>query len=172
LYSYIRFLNSFRSQVINASSDYLTYFNWVVHNDTNTLAMRKGYDGRQVITVLNNDGEAGVSRALSLSNEQTGYNSSIVVTDVISCTNLTVDGNGTLSVTIANGLPNVFYPASLLADSTICHSTTTATLPSATATSSPKPKKNGAVKVGDWDKLAFLGVCSWIGVDLANGMIG
>lgn len=123
--------------------------------------MRKGYDGRQVITVLNNDGESGTSRSLSLSNEKTGYNGSIMVTDVINCTNSTVDGNGTLEVTIANGLPNVFYPARLLADSTICHSTRTATVPTATATSTSKPKKSRAVRLDDWGTILGLQICCW-----------
>jgi hypothetical protein len=159
---YITSLNTFRSQVINASSNYLTYFNWIVYNDTNTLIMRKGYDGRQVITVLNNDGEGGASRQLSLSNEQTGYNASMVVTDIISCTNSTVDDNGTLGVVIANGLPTVFYPASLLADSIICHSSTTTTHPSATASSTSSAKKNSARKLNDWKGPAILGMCSWM----------
>jgi alpha-amylase len=79
LYIYTTFLNSFRSSVINGSSDYLTYFNWVVYNNTNTLAMRKGYDGRQVITILNNDGENGAARVLGLDNAKTGYNASMII---------------------------------------------------------------------------------------------
>jgi alpha-amylase len=125
--------------------------------------MRKGYDGRQVITVLNNDGEDGASRVLLLSNEKTGYNASMVVTDVVSCTNSTVDGNGTLEVVIANGLPHVYYPASLIPDdSTLClkkTTTTTTTLPSATSTTTSKPKKSGAIKVNTWSGLAALWIC-------------
>jgi alpha-amylase len=171
LYTYTTFLNTFRNNVINASSDYLTYFNHVVYNDSNTLAMRKGYDGRQVITVLNNDGENGVSRGLSLSNEQTGYNASMVVTDIVSCTNTTVDGNGTFEVVIANGLPKVFYPATLV-DSTSClrMTTTTTTLPSASSTATSKPKKSGAMKVADWSGLTAMVICLWAMVGIMIGL--
>jgi alpha-amylase len=166
LYTYTTFLNALRNYVINASSDYLTYFNWAVYNDTNTLVMRKGFDGRQVITILNNDGENGTSRDLSLSTEKTGYNASMVVTDVVSCTNTTVDGNGTLVVVITNGLPKVFYPASLAGSATCLSalSTATTTLPSATSTATSKPKKSGATKIADWNGLAPLGVWLWVTV--------
>ena len=130
--------------------------------------MRKGYDGRQVITVLNNDGENGGSRGLSLSNEQTGYNASMVVTDIVSCTNTTVDSNGTFEVVIMNGLPKVFYPATLV-DSTSClrtTTTTTTTLPSASSTATSKPKKSSAMKVADWSGLVALGIWLWAMVSI------
>ena len=131
--------------------------------------MRKGYDGRQVITVLNNDGENGASRRLSLSNEQTGYNASMVVTDIVSCTNTTVDGNGTLEVVIANGLPKVFYPATLV-DSMNCPRRTTTTLPSALSTATSKPKNSGTVKVTDWSGLVALEICLWAMVGIMMGL--
>ena len=52
--------------------------------------------------MLNNDGESSASRTLSRSKEKTGYNVSMTVTDIISCTNSLVDGNGTLEGVIEN----------------------------------------------------------------------
>ena len=133
--------------------------------------MRKGYDGRQVVTVLNNDGENGATRTLSLSNGQTGYNSSMEVTDIISCTNSTVDGDGVLEITVEKGLPNVFFPASLLAEQgfdcrvatgvkTTYASTATGTAPpTPTSTSTSKPKKSGARRLRGWGALIGLEVC-------------
>ena len=114
--------------------------------------------------MLNNDGENGVSRSLSLSNEETGYNASMVVTDLISCTNSTVDENGALVIVIASGLPKVFYPASLAASATCLSAvkTATTTLPPATSTATSKPKKSGAIKASDWNGMAPLGVCFWV----------
>jgi alpha-amylase len=87
---------------------------------TNTLALKKGLNGTQSITIINNDGASGKSRNITLGSTSTGFVPGDILTDVVSCTNTTVDSNGNLEVSIENGLPNVFYPAKLLVGSTIC----------------------------------------------------
>jgi len=67
------------------------------------------------------------------------------VTDVVRCKNVTVDGSGNLDVTVAGGLPNVFYPAKLLSGSTICNNgvTTFKAPPSAPTSVTLSPTATG-----------------------------
>src|SRR5436309_10850067 len=53
LYTFITTLNVFRTQAISISSSYLTSNNRVIYNDSHTIAMRKGFEGYQVVTLLN-----------------------------------------------------------------------------------------------------------------------
>ena len=139
LYNYITTLNVFRKQ-FSGAGDYLTFKTLAIYNATNTLALRKGNNGAQVITVINNDGASGQARNITLPSASTGFAAGDVLTEVVSCKNTTVDASGNLDITIQNGLPNVFYPAKLLVGSTICVNGTT-TLPAAVlesaASSSP-----------------------------------
>ncbi|KAI9734150.1 MAG: hypothetical protein M1818_006645 [Claussenomyces sp. TS43310] len=153
LYNFTTSLNIFRSHVIGTSPNYTNYNSDVTYNDSSTLALRKGINGSQVVTVLTNRGEAGQASVLSLSMNATGYDPGMVVTDVVSCSNATVDGNGTLSVKIDSGLPTVFYPASLLVDTSICvHGVT---LNPAPVKLNPPPK-NGAERILDEVKVSLL----------------
>jgi alpha-amylase len=119
LYNQITDLNVFRKHFSN-STGYLTYMSQPILSTTNTLALKKGLNGTQSITIINNDGASGKSRNITLGSTNTGFVPGDVLTDVVSCTNTTVDSNGDLEATIQNGLPNVFYPAKLLVGSTIC----------------------------------------------------
>ena len=109
----------FRKHFSN-STGYLTYMSQPILSTTNTLALKKGLNGTQAITIINSDGASGKSRNITLGSTSTGFAAGDVLTDVVSCQNTTVDSNGDLEVTIQNGLPNVFYPAKLLVGSTIC----------------------------------------------------
>jgi hypothetical protein len=75
-----------------------------------------------------------------------------------------------------NGLPNVFYPASLLAaDSIICHSTTASSVPTTTATSTStstsKPKKSRAARLDCWAKILGLEISCWTIIAIVRLMI-
>lgn len=80
--------------------------------------MRKGYNGSQTITVLSNLGSDGSEYTLSLSN--TGFDSGDKVTEIITCSSLTVDDNGDVPVPMNSGEPRVIYPSSKLSGSTLC----------------------------------------------------
>lgn len=87
--------------------DYLTYENYVIYNDTSTIAIRKGYDGSQIITVLSNLGADGSSYNLKLTS--TGWKSGQSVYDLLTCTSTTVAADDALLVPMALGLPRVYY---------------------------------------------------------------
>lgn len=80
--------------------------------------MRKGYSGAQVIAVLSNRGASGSSYTLSLSG--TGYNSGQKLTEIYTCTSITVDSSGNVPLPMASGLPRVLYPSASLSGSSIC----------------------------------------------------
>ena len=107
LYSFIGAINQIRNQAIYLSSGYVTYKAWVIYSDTNTIAMRKGYDGNQIISIFTNKGANGNSYLLTLGN--TGYTARQNVIDIVSCTAVTVDNSGYLAVPMGQGLPKVKY---------------------------------------------------------------
>lgn len=94
--------------------------NWPIYKDDTTIAMRKGTDGSQVVTILSNKGASGDSYTLSLGD--TGYKAGQQLTEVIGCTTVTVGSDGKVPVPMAGGLPRVLYLTEKLADSKICSS--------------------------------------------------
>ncbi|KAK7744988.1 hypothetical protein SLS53_003222 [Cytospora paraplurivora] len=123
LYSWITGLNAIRSWAISVNSTYLNYNAWPIYSDSNTIGVRKGYSGNQVVGVYSNVGSSG-STTVTLTAANTGFTAGEALTDVLSCTSFTADSSGGLSVTITNGLPRVFYPTSALSGSSICASCT------------------------------------------------
>ena len=105
LYRLIASVNQIRNEAIYVSSDYVNYKAWIVYSDSNTIATRKGFDGHQIIAVFTNKGANGNSYTLTLTN--TGYTSGEKVTEILSCTAVTVDNNSSLPVSMGQGLPKV-----------------------------------------------------------------
>ena len=151
LYQHITILNSIRSHAISVSANYSTYQNYAAYSDVNSLAMRKGYSGSQVVAVLSNLGEGGLSYTLNLTGTQ--YMLGESVTELLTCTSLVVDNNGDVQLPMASGLPKVLYPSSLLAGSGLCGSkkaaptTTVPTGPTTATATSTHPAKSASMFV-------------------------
>ncbi|KAK5136120.1 hypothetical protein LTR08_004171 [Meristemomyces frigidus] len=96
LYEHIGTLNQFRQQAISVDSDYTDYMAEVIYQDLHSLAMRKGFTGSQVVTVLNNNGQNAEYFELPISGH--GYTPGTPLTEVLTCTNLSVDAGGLLNV--------------------------------------------------------------------------
>ncbi|RAL16102.1 alpha-amylase [Aspergillus homomorphus CBS 101889] len=118
LYTLIAEANKIRSHAIKQDAKYLMYKNYPIYKDTTTIAMRKGFNGAQIITVLSNLGSAGKSYTLSLTG--TGYQAGLRVTEIFTCTTLTVNADGSVPVPMANGLPRALFPTAKLGGSSIC----------------------------------------------------
>ncbi|KAJ9376289.1 CAZyme family GH13 [Paecilomyces variotii] len=118
LYTFIAVSNAIRNHAINVDDGYVTYKNYPIYQDDTTIAMRKGSNGTQVVTVLSNLGESGSSYTLSLSG--TDYDAGQELTEVYTCTSVTVDESGNIPVAMASGLPRVFYPTESLSGSGLC----------------------------------------------------
>jgi alpha-amylase len=118
LYTHIQQLNQIRNQAIYKQPAYITYQNYPIYQDSSVIAMRKGYDGYQIITVLNNQGSDGTSYSFTLSG--TGFSSGESVVEVLGCSIVEVDSNGDLTVAMSAGQANVYYPLAQLSNSGIC----------------------------------------------------
>lgn len=82
--------------------------------------MRKGYSGNQTITVLSNQGTGGSEYTLTLGDS--GFSSGDSVTEIITCTSLTVDDDSNIPVPMASGQPRIIYSTSGLSGSSLCQS--------------------------------------------------
>jgi alpha-amylase len=107
LYKLVSQLNQIRNQAIFDNDEYLTYNNWAIYSDTSTIAMRKGEAGYQIITVLSNLGASGASYSLSLPATDTGFTANEALLEVLSCSQVTADGSGNVTVAMGKGLPKV-----------------------------------------------------------------
>ncbi|KAK4229500.1 family 13 putative glycoside hydrolase [Podospora fimiseda] len=142
LYKWIAKLNQFRNRVISEDSRYLTYNAWPIFSDSRSVAIRKGHDGAQVISVFTNAG-SNSSPSVTLASSATGFGANQRIIDVMSCDVFNTDGGGSISVTLNGGVPRVLYSLSRLSGSGICPDSTgnpTATVapvPTPSATSAP-----------------------------------
>jgi alpha-amylase len=112
LYTFIAVLNQIRNYAIEWDNGYTTYKTYPIYQDDNNLAIRKGSDESQIVTVLSNVGTDADSYSLTISG--TDFTAGEVLTELISCTNVTVDDSGDVEVTMSGGLPSVLYPAAKL----------------------------------------------------------
>ncbi|GAB7352422.1 hypothetical protein MBLNU459_g2841t2 [Dothideomycetes sp. NU459] len=126
LYTYITQVNAIRKQAIAKDTGYLTYKAYPVYSDSQTIVMRKGTTGSQVVAVFNNRGASG-SGSFTLTAADSGFTSGEALTELLSCTTYTTDSSGNLAVTVTSGLPQVFYPSSLVSGSGLCGTSSSTT---------------------------------------------
>ena len=120
LYTWIASVNQLRNQAIYKDASYVTYKAYPVYSDSSTIVMRKGDTNYQITGVFTNLGANGASYTLTLPSSDTGFTASQSVVEVMSCTSYTTDSNGNLAVSMASGLPRIFYPTAQLEGSGIC----------------------------------------------------
>ncbi|KAJ6184948.1 hypothetical protein N7519_006249 [Penicillium mononematosum] len=112
-----------------SGSDYLSYLSLPIYNSTNILAMRKGFTGNQVVSVVSNLGAKPATKAttqITLGSDGTGFSSAQNVTELLSCKTLVTDSSGNINVDLSSdGGPRVYYPTESLNGSTnICEDRT------------------------------------------------
>ncbi|KAJ5449451.1 glycoside hydrolase superfamily [Penicillium daleae] len=136
LYEWITSTNKIRSLAVSMDTSYITSKNDAFYTDSNTIAMKKGSSGSQVITVLSNLGSSGSSYTLTLSGS--GYSSGTKLMEMYTCTAVTVDSSGNIAVPMTSGLPRVYILASSACSicSSACSTTTTSSATSTAATTS------------------------------------
>ena len=101
LYSFIGSVNQIRNQEIYKSPDYLTSKASPIYADRNNLAMRKG----KLVSVFSNSGLNSPNYTLTLSD--TGYAVNQSVVEITTCSNVTIDATGNLTVDMMRGEPRV-----------------------------------------------------------------
>ena len=119
MYRLIASVNQVRNQAIYVSPDYLSYMAYPIYTDTSTIAMRKGFNGNQIVGVFSNLGAYGASYTLTLSN--TGYTAGEKVLEILSCTTVTADNQSNIAVAMSKGMPKIFYPLQPAIGSGICN---------------------------------------------------
>lgn len=125
-----------------SGSDYLSYLSLPIYNSTNILAMRKGFAGNQVVSVVSNLGAKPATKAstkITLGSDGTGFSNGQNVTELLSCKTFVTDSSGNLKVDLSSdGGPRVYYPTESLNRTTnICGGhTKTSTTSSASPTTS------------------------------------
>ena len=105
-------MNAIRSLALNRSSNYLTSHTQSVYSDSHNVAFRKGNSSYMTLMVLNNLGMNASTYTVNMSN--VGFPAGLMVVDVLSCRNVTVDSGGGLVAQFVAGLPMVSFYISLI----------------------------------------------------------
>lgn len=132
-----------------SGSDYLSYLSLPIYNSTNILAMRKGFAGNQVVSVVSNLGAKPATKAttkITLGSNGTGFSSRQNVTEILSCRTFVTDSSGNLNVDLSSdGGPRVYYPTESLNRSiNICGDHTQT---STTSSASPKTSTGAGISL-------------------------
>lgn len=101
LYTFIASVNQIRNQEIYKSPAYLTSRTSVAYSDDHNIAIRKGH----ILTVFTNSGPNLQSDNLTLSD--TGFGANEQMVEILTCSNSTMNANGSLDVSLASGRPQV-----------------------------------------------------------------
>lgn len=111
LYKLITKLNAVRTNAISVNEAYSSSLSQVIYTDPNTLALRKGPAGSAIVGVFSNLGSTNATDyTLEINGAYTGYTAGSSVTEVLTCTKVTVSSSGGISVPMSGGQPKVFYP--------------------------------------------------------------
>jgi alpha-amylase len=97
--------------------DYLTFITYPIYNTSSIVALRKGFVGNQVVTVLSNVGSSRnstVQTQFTLNATGTGFQPGQNITEILSCETVNTDENGNLDVDLHDGGPRVYYPTDSL----------------------------------------------------------
>lgn len=119
LYNFIKQLNQARSRAITVDKDWVKQRISLSQPDAQTLLMRKGSSGKQMVSVFTNRG-AGGEEVMTLLSADTGFTANLDVIEVLNCIDAKTDGSGNLGIGIDNGEPLVFFSAANLKGSGIC----------------------------------------------------
>ncbi|QSS61847.1 alpha-amylase AmyA [Histoplasma capsulatum] len=117
LYKLTTTLNKIRAHVISVNAEYVINKSYITYSDGSALVTRKGVEGSHLTVVYSNQGEHGGPYRIDL---RSSYAPGMIVTEVLGCTNYTVDPTGTLAVPMDAGLPKVIFPAEKMPGSGLC----------------------------------------------------
>jgi alpha-amylase len=123
LYVMIQTLNKLRTWVGQHDSSYWRSTSSIFSSDANTLVIRKGMSGSQVVAVLTNRGDGLVAESTKVAN--IGFAAGTTLMEVVACEQVVVGQDGVLTVDMSGGNPKVFFPLIKLSGSMICPSSPT-----------------------------------------------
>jgi alpha-amylase len=123
LYGWISVLLRLRSSAIALDEAYLSYQAWPIYVNDHLIAMRKGFNGNQIIGIYTNIG-GKKSYSLELPSATTGFAVGEDVLDVMRCKLVKPDADGILRISSPTGEPTILYPARALAKMGFCAEST------------------------------------------------
>jgi alpha-amylase len=118
-YMLIKRLNSIRSRAIQRDPAYVTTKASPIYNDANSIVVRKGTSGRQIVGVYTNRG-ATWSGMVNVKGNTAGFGAYQKLVNAINCKSFTTNRLGDVAVSLVQGMPAVLYPMSELRGSGIC----------------------------------------------------
>ncbi|KAF1951570.1 alpha-amylase [Byssothecium circinans] len=146
LYKLTAAVNEVRNRALAIDANYATYNIHAIWNDTNTVALRKGHNGKQIISVFTNKGNSSASWTLNLSG--TGWESGTEVVEVLTCTRATVDAKGSFEVPMEGGVPRIYFAVSAVGDGGICKPKPNTTSGGGPGGASPSETKKSVAVLG------------------------
>ncbi|KAL5596864.1 hypothetical protein BROUX41_006452 [Berkeleyomyces rouxiae] len=118
-YAWIATLNKIRQALIANDDQYTVYQAVPFQPSTTSIALRKGQSGKQAISVFTSGG-SGSSNSVTLSGSSTGYTANQALVELVSCTEITVALDASITTALSGGLPKMFYPKSQLLLTNLC----------------------------------------------------
>jgi len=138
LYKLTGTLNNLRNHAISIDNRYVTSLSSQLYIDQSTIALRKGPDGVQIVSVLSNQGNNMKDYTLVIPGAFTEGQQAIEVT---TCQKITATAGGNITVSMSKGEPRVFFPVFNMNNSGLCG------YPKTAATNTTSPKKSSAEHV-------------------------
>lgn len=117
LYKLIAKLNRIRNHAAYLGTDYFDDSTHTIFQGGSELAFTKGVQGRQVVMVLSTQPSTSSAYQIDMA---VSFNAGTAVTNVLDCTNYTVDNQGMLHVPMNKGEPRVFYPTNYMDGIGLC----------------------------------------------------
>ena len=118
-YKFTALMNKMRRQAIKTNHDFVDYHAYPIYTDDSTIVVRKGFEGRQIVSVLSNQGSAQMQDYnLTVA---TAYTPGGLVTEITQCKNYTINQYGQLIVPMQSGEPKIFFNAHKMNGSQICN---------------------------------------------------
>ncbi|KAL0938872.1 alpha-amylase [Colletotrichum truncatum] len=119
LYRWIQKLIGLRSAMIAQDRGYVFYKALPIYTDDHIIAMRKGFDGSQVVSVYSNVG-GNRTFGVALGQEETGFRPCKLIMEITKCRPFVTDSSGVLRAESGSGGPLVFVPAERVMGTGIC----------------------------------------------------
>ncbi|OLL24906.1 Alpha-amylase 1 [Neolecta irregularis DAH-3] len=113
LYSFIATCNQLRNYLAYADSSHLTTDMKLLKADKHDSAIQK----KNLLLVLTNSGSTAASTTFSFESE---FSQGTTLVEVVACNEITVGYNGSVTVSMQNGLPRIFVNKSAIRGSGIC----------------------------------------------------
>ncbi|KAL9618478.1 MAG: hypothetical protein Q9160_006797 [Pyrenula sp. 1 TL-2023] len=118
MHGFIAQVNAVRNWMIAVGgSGWTTYQSEVAWSDNNSMAMRKGSNGYQSLTIVTNKGGSGAKQVVQLS---AGWGGNDTIYEVLACGDGTTQSDGSFFATIEGGVGQIWVRKAILGGSGIC----------------------------------------------------